>query len=369
MTEAVEVRHDWTRSEIEALLDLPLMDLLWRAQGVHRATNPGYHVQLASLLSVKTGGCEEDCAYCPQSMHHSSDVTGQPELQVAPVLERAKAAKQAGADRFCMGWAWREIREGAPFEAMLQMVSGVRALGMEACVTAGMLTDDQAKRLAEAGLTAYNHNLDTSPEHYDKIITTRTFQERLETLERVRQAGVTLCCGGIIGMGETVKDRASMLQVLASINPHPESVPINALVAVEGTPLEELKQYFRPEFLNRLDEIIVFRQLNREEVKDIAEIMLKEVFARIGDKGITLTVSNAFKERLVEEGYNPAYGARPLRRAVMRLLEDSLAEEVLTGRIKEGDSAEVDIDHDKKVVVRHLNTSTPVTPQLANAGV
>ena len=240
MTEAVEVRHDWTRSEIEALLDLPLMDLLWRAQGVHRATNPGYHVQLASLLSVKTGGCEEDCAYCPQSMHHSSDVTGQPELQVAPVLERAKAAKQAGADRFCMGWAWREIREGAPFEAMLQMVTGVRALGMEACVTAGMLTDDQAKRLAEAGLTAYNHNLDTSPEHYDKIITTRTFQERLETLERVRQAGVTLCCGGIIGMGETVKDRASMLQVLASINPHPESVPINALVAVEGTPLEEL---------------------------------------------------------------------------------------------------------------------------------
>jgi biotin synthase len=172
-------------------------------------------------------------------MHHSSDVTGQPELQVAPVLERAKAAKQAGADRFCMGWAWREIRDGAPFEAMLQMVSGVRALGMEACVTAGMLTDGQAQRLAEAGLTAYNHNLDTSPEHYDKIITTRTFQERLETLERVRQAGVTLCCGGIIGMGETVGDRASMLEVLASINPHPESVPINALVAVEGTPLEE----------------------------------------------------------------------------------------------------------------------------------
>ena len=240
MTEAVEVRHDWTRSEIEALLDLPLMDLLWHAQGVHRASNPGYHVQLASLLSVKTGGCEEDCAYCPQSMHHSSDVTGQPELQVAPVLERAKAAKQAGADRFCMGWAWREIRDGAPFEAMLQMVSGVRALGMEACVTAGMLTDHQAQRLAEAGLTAYNHNLDTSPEHYNKIITTRTFQERLETLERVRQAGVTLCCGGIIGMGETVGDRASMLQVLASINPHPESVPINALVAVEGTPLEEL---------------------------------------------------------------------------------------------------------------------------------
>jgi biotin synthase len=215
------------------------MDLLWRAQGVHRAANPGYHVQLASLLSVKTGGCEEDCAYCPQSMHHSSDVTGQPELDVQPVLERARAAKDAGADRFCMGWAWREIRDGAPFEAMLAMVRGVKELGMEACVTAGMLTDQQAARLAEAGLTAYNHNLDTSPEHYDRIITTRTYQERLETLQRVRQAGVTLCCGGIIGMGETQRDRASMLQVLASMEPHPESVPINALVAVEGTPLEE----------------------------------------------------------------------------------------------------------------------------------
>jgi biotin synthase len=239
MTEAVALRHDWSVEEIQAILESPLMDLLWRAQGVHRAANPGYHVQLASLLSVKTGGCEEDCAYCPQSMHHSSDVTGQPELDVQPVLERARAAKDAGADRFCMGWAWREIRDGAPFEAMLAMVRGVKELGMEACVTAGMLTDQQAARLAEAGLTAYNHNLDTSPEHYDRIITTRTYQERLETLQRVRQAGVTLCCGGIIGMGETQRDRASMLQVLASMEPHPESVPINALVAVEGTPLEE----------------------------------------------------------------------------------------------------------------------------------
>ena len=239
MTEAVALRHDWSVEEIQAILESPLMDLLWRAQGVHRAANPGYHVQLASLLSVKTGGCEEDCAYCPQSMHHSSDVTGQPELDVQPVLERARAAKDAGADRFCMGWAWREIRDGAPFEAMLAMVRGVKDLGMEACVTAGMLTDQQAARLAEAGLTAYNHNLDTSPEHYDRIITTRTYQERLETLQRVRQAGVTLCCGGIIGMGETQRDRASMLQVLASMEPHPESVPINALVAVEGTPLEE----------------------------------------------------------------------------------------------------------------------------------
>ena len=239
MTDSVTSRHDWSVEEIQEILDAPLMDLLWRAQGVHRAANPGYRVQLASLLSVKTGGCEEDCAYCPQSMHHSSDVTGQPELDVEPVLARARAAKEAGADRFCMGWAWREIRDGAPFDAMLAMVRGVRELGLEACVTAGMLTDQQAARLAEAGLTAYNHNLDTSPEHYDQIITTRSYQERLETLQRVRNAGVTLCCGGIIGMGESNRDRASMLQVLATMNPHPESVPINALVAVEGTPLQQ----------------------------------------------------------------------------------------------------------------------------------
>ena len=239
---AASMRHDWDLAEIEALLELPLVDLLWRAQQVHRDSHPdGYHVQLASLLSVKTGGCEEDCAYCPQSMHHSSDVTDQPELQlqVDGVLQQARSARDAGAHRFCMGWAWREIREGAPFEAMLAMVRGVRELGMEACVTAGMLTDSQAERLAQAGLTSYNHNLDTSPEHYDQIISTRTYQERLDTLQRARDAGLSLCCGGIIGMGESRRDRASLLQVLAGLNPHPESVPINGLVAVEGTPLED----------------------------------------------------------------------------------------------------------------------------------
>ena len=239
MTDSFTLRHDWSIAEIQAILDAPLMDLLWRAQQVHRQANPGYRVQLASLLSVKTGGCEEDCAYCPQSMHNSSDVTGQPELEVEPVLARARAAKQAGADRFCMGWAWREIRDGAPFEAMLSMVRGVREMGLEACVTAGMLTDSQAERLAQAGLTSYNHNLDTSPEHYDQIISTRTYQERLDTLQRARDAGLSLCCGGIIGMGESRRDRASLLQVLAGLNPHPESVPINGLVAVEGTPLED----------------------------------------------------------------------------------------------------------------------------------
>ena len=240
--EPVVHRYDWTVDEVRELLEQPLMDLLWQAQLVHRTANPGYRVQLASLLSVKTGGCQEDCAYCPQSMHNSSDVEGQPDLvvQIQTVLERARAAKDAGADRFCMGWAWREIRDGAQFEAMLAMVSGVRELGLEACVTAGMLTEKQASRLADAGLTAYNHNLDTSPEYYDQIITTRTYQERIETLQKVRSAGITLCCGGIIGMGESTLDRASLLCVLANINPHPESVPINGLVAVEGTPLQDL---------------------------------------------------------------------------------------------------------------------------------
>jgi len=235
-----DIRHDWSLDEVKEILDLPLMDLLWRAQIVHRSYNPGYKVQLASLLSVKTGGCSEDCSYCPQSVHNETKVEPSPALQVKSVLERAKAAKESGADRFCMGWAWREIKDGNAFEAMLEMVRGVRELGLEACVTAGMITDSQASRLAEAGLTAYNHNLDTSPEHYSNIISTRTYQDRLETLRRVRMAGITVCCGGIIGMGESVSDRASLLKVLATLDPHPESVPINALVAVGGTPMEDL---------------------------------------------------------------------------------------------------------------------------------
>ena len=181
-----DLRHDWSLAEVKEILDLPLMDLLWRAQIVHRSYNPGYKVQLASLLSVKTGGCSEDCAYCPQSVHNETKVEPIPALQVKSVLDRAKAAKATGADRFCMGWAWREIKDGDAFDSMLEMVRGVRELGLEACVTAGMLTDSQASRLAKAGLTAYNHNLDTSPEHYSNIISTRTYQDRLETLRRVR---------------------------------------------------------------------------------------------------------------------------------------------------------------------------------------
>jgi biotin synthase len=197
-------------------------------------------VQLASLLSIKTGGCAEDCNYCPQSAHFAkkTETVKETHLDVDYVLDRAKVARDAGATRFCMGAAWRSVRDGAEFDSVLDMVKGVRALGMEACVTLGMLQPHQARRLAQAGLTAYNHNLDTSPEFYGEIISTRTYQDRLDTLAAVRAEGIALCCGGIIGMGEKQFDRASLLRELAKMNPHPESVPVNALVAVRGTPLE-----------------------------------------------------------------------------------------------------------------------------------
>lgn len=231
-------RHDWTTAEIIEILQQPLLDLVYQAQTVHRQHNPSNEIQLATLLSVKTGGCAENCAYCPQSAHYQTEVEPQPLMSVESVLASAQRAKELGATRFCMGWAWREIREGKAFEEMLAMVRGVRLLGLEACVTAGMLNEAQAERLAEAGLTAYNHNLDTSPEYYDQIITTRTYGDRLKTLDCVRRAGITVCCGGIIGLGETMTDRARMLEILATMQPHPESVPINALTAVEGTPLQ-----------------------------------------------------------------------------------------------------------------------------------
>tara|TARA_B100000609_G_scaffold62599_1_gene49276 strand:+ start:1677 stop:2684 length:1008 start_codon:yes stop_codon:yes gene_type:complete len=235
-----DLRYDWEREQILAILNLPLIDLMWKAQIVHRKYND-YKVQLASLFSVKTGGCTENCSYCSQSIYSSSQIKSNPLHEVESVLKRAKIAKEEGAERFCMGWAWREIRDGSAFNSMLEMVKGVRNLGMEACVTAGMLNDTQALKLAEAGLTAYNHNLDTSPEYYQNIITTRTYQDRLDTLKRVRNAGINICCGGIIGLGESNNDRASLLQVLSNMKPHPESVPINSLVAIEGTGLEESK--------------------------------------------------------------------------------------------------------------------------------
>ena len=232
-----DIRHDWTADEIVAVHDRPLLELIGEANRLHRAYQPANYVQKASLLSVKTGGCPEDCAYCPQSAHHEVDLGKSSLMPVGDVLDAAKKARNAGADRFCMGAAWRQVRDGAEFDAVLDMVRGVRALGMEACVTLGMLTELQAQRLKEAGLTAYNHNLDTGPDYYSQIISTRTYDDRLATLRAVRAAGIEMCCGGIIGMGESVRDRAAMLAVLAGFDPHPESVPINALVAVRGTPL------------------------------------------------------------------------------------------------------------------------------------
>jgi len=233
----LSLRYDWKVPEVRAIHDLPLMDLVFRAQGVHRSVFKEQEVQLCSLLSIKTGGCPEDCGYCPQSAHYQTDVKAEKLMPVDAVLKAAAEAREAGASRFCMGAAWRDAKEGAQFEAVLQMVKGVKALGMEACVTLGMLTDAQAKALKEAGLTSYNHNLDTSEEKYGQIVSTRTYQERLDTLARVRDAGISVCSGGIIGMGESIDDRCSMLVTLANQPAHPESVPINALVPVKGTPL------------------------------------------------------------------------------------------------------------------------------------
>jgi biotin synthase len=233
-----EIRHDWTAAEARAIHDSPLLDLVYRAQEMHRRFHPPSEVQLCSLLSIKTGACPEDCAYCPQSAHHRTQLEPEKLMEVDRVLESARVAREAGASRFCMGAAWRDVRDGREFEAVLEMIRGVRDLGMEACVTLGMLTREQAQRLAEAGLTSYNHNIDTSREFYDQIVSTRTYDERLETLRHVREAGISVCCGGILGMGETIDDRCEMLAELANLPQHPESVPLNALVAVSGTPLE-----------------------------------------------------------------------------------------------------------------------------------
>jgi biotin synthase len=231
------VRHDWTFGDIEQIFSLPFIDLVFQAQLVHRKHHAPNEVQGSVLLNIKSGGCPEDCAYCPQSAHYRTGVARTELVSVDAALAAARAAQAQGATRFCMGAAWRDVPRGPQFERVLEMVRGVRALGMEACCTLGMLEQDQADALAGAGLTAYNHNLDTSPEFYGQIITTRTYEDRLATLARVRAAGITVCCGGIIGMGESTEARLGLLRQLAALDPHPESVPINLLVAVEGTPL------------------------------------------------------------------------------------------------------------------------------------
>ena len=234
------LRHDWSVPEIEAIYTAPLPDLIFRAQLALRAHHRPDEIQGCMLLSIKTGGCPEDCAYCPQSAHYHTSVGRSDLVSLGELTDAAARARAQGATRFCMGAAWRDVPGGAPFEQVLDMVRVVRGLGMEACCTLGMLTQSQADALAEAGLTAYNHNLDTSPEFYERIITTRTYDDRLATLARVRRAGVTVCCGGIIGMGEDRQVRYRLLQQLAALDPHPESVPVNLLVRVEGTPLADV---------------------------------------------------------------------------------------------------------------------------------
>ncbi len=231
-----EVRHDWTRDEVRSLFELPFPELMFRAQRLHRAHFDPAEVQISTLLSIKTGGCPEDCAYCPQSARYDTGVRAEKLLALDTVLAEARAAQTAGASRFCMGAAWREPKD-RDLDSVCAMVEGVKALGLETCATLGMLTAKQARRLKVSGLDYYNHNLDTSPEFYQEIITTRTYRDRLDTLGHVRDAGIHVCCGGIVGMGETRDDRVGMIATLASLPEHPESVPINMLVRVAGTPL------------------------------------------------------------------------------------------------------------------------------------
>jgi len=235
-----DVRHDWTTEAVEALYHLPLPELMYRAQTVHRRHHDPLEIQRCTLLSIKTGDCPEDCGYCPQSAHYHTDMPRHPLLPREQVIAAAREAKESGSTRFCMGAAWRNVRSEKEFERVLEMVSAVASEGLETCVTLGMLTKEQAHRLREAGLTAYNHNLDASPEFYPRIISTRTYEDRLATLAHVQAEGIRVCCGGIVGMGEGARDRASMLAQLGRLTPHPESLPINLLVRVEGTPLADV---------------------------------------------------------------------------------------------------------------------------------
>jgi biotin synthase len=243
------VRHDWTIAQARQIHDLPLLELIDLARKVHREHHPDNEVQLCTLLSVKTGGCPEDCAYCPQSAHYETGVGRQPMLSVDAVRASAQRAKAQGATRFCMGAAWREIKDGPQFDDVLDMVREVKALGLEACCTLGMLKPEQAARLKDAGLDAYNHNIDTGANHYRSIVSTREQEQRFDTLKAVRDAGITVCSGGIIGMGESLDDRCAMLVQLANLSPQPESVPINALIRVKGTPLESMPQIDPLEFV------------------------------------------------------------------------------------------------------------------------
>ncbi len=235
------IKHNWTKEEIIAIYNKPLMDLMYEAASIHRENHDPNVVQVSTLLSIKTGGCPEDCGYCPQAARYHTNIEGNDLMSVQQVKAQALRAKSSGSSRVCMGAAWRNVKDGQEFDQVLEMVRTINKLDMEVCCTLGMLTENQAKRLAEAGLYAYNHNLDTSEEYYKEVISTRGFEDRLQTIDNVRKTNVTVCSGGIIGMGESIDDRAGMLVALSTLNPQPESVPINALVAVEGTPMENEK--------------------------------------------------------------------------------------------------------------------------------
>jgi biotin synthase len=267
----MKIRNDWTRGEIAALFDLPLLDLLWDAQQVHRWHHAANEVQLSTLLSIKTGGCPEDCGYCSQSAHAETGLKAEKLMDVDAVLAAAAEAKAAGSGRFCMGAAWREPKD-RDLDALCVMVEGVKALGLETCMTLGMLTQTQADRLAAAGLDYYNHNLDTSPEYYGEIITTRCYQDRLDTLGHVRAAGIAVCCGGILGMGESREDRVGFLHALATLPEHPESVPINALVPIPGTVLGDM---LADTPLARIDEIEFVRTVA------VARILMPQAVVRL----------------------------------------------------------------------------------------
>jgi biotin synthase len=297
------IRHDWKLAEVRAIHDLPLLDLIHRAQTVHREQFGDNKVQLCSLLSVKTGGCPEDCAYCPQAARYQTGVEAEPLMEVREVVAAARKAREAGATRFCMGAAWREVKDGPQFDRVLEMVRGVKRLGLEACCTLGMLSADQAVRLKEAGLDAYNHNLDTSREKYGDIITTRAYEDRLRTLQNVRRAGITVCCGGILGMGESIDDRCELLRTLAALDPQPESVPINALVPVAGTPLAGMAKVPTLEMVRSIAtaRILMPRALvrlsaGRQQLSEEAQILCMLAGAN----------SVFFGEKLLTTG-NPAY--------------------------------------------------------------
>src|SRR6266571_6312764 len=267
-------RHNWTRPEAQALYDLPFADLIFQAQGIHRRNFDPNHVETASLLSIKTGGCPEDCGYCSQSAHYDTDIKATRLMDQSAVVETARRARDAGASRFCMAAAWRNPKD-KDLDRVCEMVSAVKGLGMETCATLGMLTEDQARRLQQAGLDYYNHNIDTSPEYYGRIITTRTYQDRLETLAHVRDAGIHVCCGGIVGMGESLDDRVGMIATLASLPEHPESVPINALGRVAGTPLADATPLDPLEFVRTIavaritmPKSVVRLSAGREEMSD-----------------------------------------------------------------------------------------------------